>query len=71
MPVDRQVRFGVGTQYAWSPTTKVGANFSYAALGPARIDSSTLTGDYKRNQLFSVSFYVNWGELPWSGSLQL
>jgi long-chain fatty acid transport protein len=71
MPVDRQVRFGIGAQYDWSEKTRVGANFSYANLGPARIDSSTLKGDYRRNQLFSVSFYVNWGELPWSGGLTL
>lgn len=69
MPVDRQIRFGLGTQYAWSENTTVGANFSYANLGPAKIQSSTLRGDYDRNQLFSIAFYVNWGKLPWSGAL--
>ena len=71
MPVDRQIRFGLGTQYAWSENTTVGATFSYANLGRAKIQSSTLRGDYDRNQLFSVAFYVNWGKLPWSGKLSL
>ena len=45
----------------------LGGNFSYANLGPAKIRSQTLSGEYDRNQLFSFSFYVNWGKLPWSG----
>jgi long-chain fatty acid transport protein len=67
MPVDRQVRFGLGFQYHKSEHTTIGGTFSYANLGPAKIESSTLRGDYDRNQLFSVAFYVNWGKLPWSG----
>jgi long-chain fatty acid transport protein len=69
MPVDRQIRFSLGAQYGWSDDTTVGANFGYANLGPARIDSETLKGDYDRNQLFTIAFYVNWGKLPWSGKL--
>lgn len=66
LPVDRQVRVGIGGQFLWTDTRTVGLNFSYANLGPAKIRSETLRGDYDRNQLFSVSFYVDWKKLPWS-----
>ena len=66
MPVDRQVRVGIGGQWLWREDRTVGFNFGYANLGPAQIDSRTLKGDYDRNQLFTISFYINWNSLPWS-----
>jgi long-subunit fatty acid transport protein len=66
LPVDRQIRVGLGGQWLWRTDRTVGLTFGYANLGPARIDSQTLKGDYGANQLFSVSFYVNWNSLPWS-----
>jgi len=66
LPVDRQIRFGVGTQYRWGESRTVGLNFSYANLGPAKIRSETLSGSYDSNQLFSVSLYLGFEKLPWS-----
>jgi long-chain fatty acid transport protein len=66
MPVDRQIRVGIGGQYLWGESRTVGLNFSYANLGAARIESETLLGEYDRNQLFSVSLYIGWKKLPWS-----
>jgi long-chain fatty acid transport protein len=66
MPVDRQVRVGIGTQYAWGENRTVGLNFSYANLGPAKIRSETLSGSYDSNQLFSVTLYLGFAKLPWS-----
>jgi len=68
MPVDRQIRVGIGGQYLWGEHRTVGLNFSYANLGPAKIRSETLLGDYDRNQLFSVSLYIGWKKLPWSSA---
>ena len=68
MPVDRQIRVGIGGQYLWGEDRTVGLNFSYANLGPAKIQSETLRGDYDRNQLFSVSLYIGWKKLPWSSA---
>jgi long-chain fatty acid transport protein len=66
LPVDRQIRVAVGTQYAWSENTVIGFNFSYANLGDATIASDTLTGQYDDNDLYAVAFYVGWKRLPWS-----
>jgi long-chain fatty acid transport protein len=66
MPVDRQVRVGIGAQYRWGESRNVGLNFSYANLGPAKIRSETLTGSYDDNQLFSVTLYLGFAKLPWS-----
>ena len=66
MPVDRQIRVGIGTQWLWTEDRTVGFNFSYANLGPAKIQSETLRGDYDRNQLFSLSLYIGFNKLPWS-----
>ncbi len=66
MPVDRQIRVGVGTQYDWGDNCVVGLNFSYANLGDARIRSETLTGSYDDNALYTVALYVGWKRLPWS-----
>jgi hypothetical protein len=60
---------GVGAQWLWKEHRTVGLDFSYANLGPARINSSTLRGEYDRNNLFSVAVYLSWGKLPWSEKL--
>jgi long-chain fatty acid transport protein len=66
LPVDRQIRVGIGGQYRWTDHRTVGVSFSYANLGPAKIRSETLRGEYENNQLFSLAFYIDWSVLPWS-----
>jgi long-chain fatty acid transport protein len=60
MPVDRQLRFAVGTQYQWSDRLNVGLNFTYINLGDAEIKSSNLRGDYRRNELFITALNASW-----------
>jgi len=42
MPIDRQIRYNIGTQYEKSETLTIGCAFEYADLGDAEINSSTL-----------------------------
>jgi long-chain fatty acid transport protein len=60
MPVDRQLRYAVGTEYRWSEHLKLGANFTYLDAGNAKIKSSNLKGDYKRNDLFFFALNASW-----------
>jgi long-chain fatty acid transport protein len=66
VPVDRQIRVGIGAQYAWREHTTLAASFSYANLGPAKIRSETLRGRYQSNNLFSLAVSVSFDRLPWS-----
>jgi len=52
MPADRQLRFAAGAQYQWSDRLNVGGNFVFLDAGNAKINSSNLKGDYKRNEVF-------------------
>jgi long-chain fatty acid transport protein len=61
MPMDRQLRYAVGTEYQWSEHLKLGANFTYADYGKAKINNDrTLKGDFKRNDLFFVALNASW-----------
>ena len=60
MPMDRQLRYAVGTQYQWSERLNLGANFVYADYGKAKINSSNLKGDYKKNDLFFIALNASW-----------
>jgi long-chain fatty acid transport protein len=60
MPMDRQLRYAVGTQYQWNERLNLGANFTYADYGKAKINSSNLKGDYKRNELFFMALNVSY-----------
>ena len=61
LPVDRQLRYAVGAQYQWSARLNFGGNFEYLDLGDAKINnSSTLKGDYKRNEAFFLAVNANW-----------
>jgi long-chain fatty acid transport protein len=64
MPVDRQWRLATSLQMTQEKRT-YGVNFSYANLGKSKIRSSNLRGSYDNNQLFSLTFYVSLGSLPW------
>jgi len=60
MPVDRQIRFTIGTQYAKSEKLTIGGAFEYADLGDAEINSSNLIGSYKNNNLLAFIINFNW-----------
>lgn len=60
LPIDRQIRAAIGTQYQWSETVNIGAAFEYFNGGRGRINNSTLKGDYDRNHIFFLAFNVNW-----------
>jgi long-subunit fatty acid transport protein len=64
MPIDRQWRLATSLQMTQEKRT-YGVNFSYANLGKSKIRSSNLRGSYDHNQLFSLTFYVSLGNLPW------
>ncbi len=60
MPIDQQVRYAVGGQYEWSKTFSIGGAFEYVDLGSAKINSSTLIGEYDRNAIFALGVHANW-----------
>ena len=60
MPMDRQFRYAVGTQYQWSERLNLGANFTYADYGKAKINSNNLKGDYRKNDLFFIALNASW-----------
>lgn len=60
MPVDRQIRFTVGAQYAKSEKLTIGGALEYADLGDAEINSSNLIGSYKNNNIFAFVINFNW-----------
>lgn len=64
LPLDRQLRFAVGTQYQWSEHLNVGGNFEYVDLGDAKINNSSplngLKGDFKNNELFFIGLNANY-----------
>jgi long-chain fatty acid transport protein len=69
LPIDDQIRFALGAQYAWSDTTNLGLSFVYLNLGQGEIRQSTLRGDYKRNHAFILGLTVAFNQLPWNGKL--
>jgi len=60
MPVDRQIRFTVGTQFTKSEKLTIGGAFEYVDLGDAEINSNNLIGSYKDNDLFAFVINFNW-----------
>jgi long-chain fatty acid transport protein len=61
LPVDRQLRYAIGTQYQWSERLKLGGNFEYIDLGNSRIDNDrTLKGEFRRNEIFFIVLNANW-----------
>jgi long-chain fatty acid transport protein len=60
MPIDRQIRYALGTQYQWSETCSIGSQFVYADYGDAKIRSSLLKGEYERNDIFFFAVNANW-----------
>ena len=66
-PVDRQTRFGVGAEYEWSESMRVGFAFEWLNLGDAEVNTASVKGDYGPNDLFFFGIHANWSKLPWSG----
>ena len=60
LPVDRQVRLALGTQYHWQENIDIGAAIVYADLGDAAIQRDNLIGDYSDNDLLMIAFNFSW-----------
>jgi len=60
MPVDRQIRYTIGTQFEKSETLTIGGAFEYADLGDAEINNSQLKGSYESNNLLAFIINFNW-----------
>ena len=67
LPIDRNIRIGVGLIHDYSPHTQMGVAFTYVNLGSADLDNSSVKGEYDSNSLFFAGLNVNWSKLPWSG----
>lgn len=67
LALDRQIRGSLGAFYNYSENLEIGGAFVYANYGEAPIDSSTLRGDFERNNLFFLNVMFNWKKTPWSG----
>jgi long-chain fatty acid transport protein len=63
LPMDRQVRFGLGLEYALLKGVKLGASYEYINFGNANIDNvtpiSVLRGSYERNYANTVQASLN------------
>lgn len=65
LPVDRQLRYAIGTLHDYSEETQLGFAFEFADLGEARIRNAALRGKYDRNFVLFWSLNVHWKGLPW------
>ena len=62
LPMDRQIRLGVGMQYAFIKAIKMGLSYEYINLGNASISTTTnkvLAGSYSRNYLNIAQLSLN------------
>ncbi|MEA1947257.1 MAG: outer membrane protein transport protein [Thermodesulfobacteriota bacterium] len=59
MPVDKQFRLSLGVEQNRSDKVTLGLIFQYTDLGDSKI-KSYYTGDYEKNEVFSLAFNVNW-----------
>jgi long-chain fatty acid transport protein len=71
LPIDRQIRVGIGALHEWSESTRVGFGFEWLNLGDGNIDKpgpigTGLIGSYKQNDIFFFVVNVNFSDLPWS-----
>jgi len=67
LPVDRVWTFGVGGLYDYSEKLKIGLAFSWANLGQAPVNNTSVKGNYQSNDIFLFGVSLNWKKLPWSG----
>jgi long-chain fatty acid transport protein len=64
MPIDRQIRYTIGTQFEKSEKLTIGCAFEYVDLGDAEINNSNpingLKGEYKNNDFLAFIINFNW-----------
>jgi long-chain fatty acid transport protein len=60
LPVDRQIRYAVGTQYAISDALTVGGYVNYMDLGDARINAKGFGGDFDYNNATQIIANMTW-----------
>ncbi len=60
MPVDRQIRYAIGVRHQLTERINVGGAFEYVDLGNAKINSSTLQGDYQDNRMIAFALHVGY-----------
>ena len=70
LPLDQQVRWALGAQYQLSDSLNLGGAITYAWYGKGKIRSSSLRGDYERNNVFFLTLNLGFSKLPWSGALR-
>lgn len=60
LPVDRQVRYAAGAQYALMDTLTVGGYVNFMDLGNARISAQRFGGDFDYNNATQIILNLNW-----------
>ncbi len=65
LPLDRQLRYALGAQYAWSENLTLGLAYEFLDAGSADIGQSrpfagTLVGDYSPNHIQFVNVNLIW-----------
>jgi len=60
MPIDRQIRYAVGVQHTRPSGLKLGAEFTYADYGSAKIRADGFSGDYKSNEILFFAVNASW-----------
>lgn len=60
LPVDRQIRYAVGAQYAISNALTVGGYVNYMDLGSAQISAKRFGGDFDYNNATQLIANVTW-----------
>ena len=59
MPMDRQIRVSLGAQHELSENTTIGASFTYANFGDAKIDGDLLKGEFESNSVYMLGVNVS------------
>jgi long-chain fatty acid transport protein len=66
LPLDRQIRYGVGLQYDWDNDLTLGFAYEYLDAGDAEIDqfrgplAGRLVGEYDTNEIHFLALNLNW-----------
>jgi len=55
MPIDRQWRFAVGSQYTLNDRWRLGGSVVYVDLGDADLDSASVSGKYQDNRILAFA----------------
>jgi len=60
LPVDRQIRYNLGSRYTWSDNLTIGGYLNYTDLGSAEINARSWSGDYSSNSVIEFAINANW-----------